>query len=64
MGPAAEGLRPYLGKSCFAPLVLKALASASVKSIGHPLVLKALATTCFKSVGQLLVLKAAGNYLF
>ena len=42
----------------YAPPVLKALASASINSIGHPLVLKALAlhlykktpaTTCFKS---------------
>ena len=41
-----------------APLVLKAMASTGIKSIGHPLVLKALAihlfskppaTTCFKT---------------
>ena len=31
------------GNSLYAPLILKALASASIKSIGHPLVLKALA---------------------
>ena len=30
-----------------APLVLKALASASIKSIGHPLVLKALGNYLF-----------------
>ena len=54
----SEGRRPHLGNPLYAPLVLKALASASIKSIGHPLVLKALAihlflkppaTTCFKS---------------
>ena len=41
----AGGLRrrPHLGNSLYALLVLKALASASIKSIGHPLVLKALA---------------------
>ena len=58
------GRRPHLGRGgrrpppLYALLVLKALASASIKSIGHPLVLKALAihlfqkppaTTCFKS---------------
>ena len=53
MGPAAFGGRPH-----YAPLVFKALASASIKSIGHPLGLEALgnylfqkppATTCFES---------------
>ena len=42
MGPAAFGSR-HLGNSLYAPLVLKALASASIKSIGHRLALKALA---------------------
>ena len=42
MGPAAFGRRPLLGNSLYAPLVLKALASASTKSIGRPLALKAL----------------------
>ena len=61
MGPAAEGRRPHLGRGgrrpppLYAPLVLKALASASIKSI---------ATTCFKSIGHSSELKAAGNYLF
>ena len=35
-GPFGEGRPPLL----YAPLVLKALASASIKSIGHPLVLE------------------------
>ena len=35
MGPAAFGRRPHLENSLYAPLVLKALASASIKSIGH-----------------------------
>ena len=45
--------RPHLGRGgrrptpLYAPLVFKALASASVKSIGHPLVLKALAIHLF-----------------
>ena len=47
MGPAAFGRRPHLGNSLYALLVLKALASASIKSIGHPLVLKALAIHLF-----------------
>ena len=37
MGPAAFGRRPHLGNPLYAPLVLKALASASIKSIGHHL---------------------------
>ena len=37
MGPAAFGRRPHLGNSFYALLVLKALASASIKSIGHHL---------------------------
>ena len=40
----AGGLR---GNSLYALLVLQALASASIKSIGHPLVLKALAIHLF-----------------
>ena len=36
MGPAALA---HLGNSLYAPLVLKALASASIKSIGHLLVI-------------------------
>ena len=42
-----EGRRPHLGNSLYAPLVLKALASASIKSIGHPFVLKALVIHLF-----------------
>ena len=41
------GGRPHLGNSLYAPLVLKALASASMESIGHPLVLKALVIHLF-----------------
>ena len=43
------GLRapPQMGHSLYAPLVFKALASASIKSIGHPLVLKALGNYLF-----------------
>ena len=47
MGAASEGRRPHLGNSLYAPLVLKALASASIKSIGHPLVSKALGNYLF-----------------
>ena len=41
--PFGEGRPPPL----YAPLVLKALASASIKSISHPLVLKALGNYLF-----------------
>ena len=47
------GRRPHLGRGgrrpppLYGPLVLKALASASIKSIGHPLALKALAIHLF-----------------
>ena len=53
----AGGLR--LGRSgrmplpLYAPLVLKTLASASIKSIGHPLVLKALANYLFYKPSEL-----------
>ena len=40
----AGGQRP---PPLYAPLVLKALASASIKSIGHPLVLEALVIHLF-----------------
>ena len=33
--PLPDGRRPHLGNSLYAPLVLKALASASIKSIGN-----------------------------
>ena len=57
--PSPNGAGGRLGNSIYAPLVLKALASAGIKSIGHPLVLEALAihlflkppaTTCLKSL--------------
>ena len=38
VGDGAGGLRPHLGNSRCAPLVLKALASAYFKSIGHPFI--------------------------
>ena len=41
------GRRPHLGHPLYAPLVLKELDSAIIKSIGHPLVLKALAIPLF-----------------
>ena len=44
---AAFGRRPHLGNSLYAPLVLKALASASIKSLGHPLVLEKLVIHLF-----------------
>ena len=50
----AEGRRPHLGRggrrppTLYAPPVSKALASASIKSIGHPLVLKTLAIHLFQ----------------
>ena len=47
MGPAAFGRRPHLGNSWYAPQVLKALVSASIKNIGHPFVLKVLAIHLF-----------------
>ena len=52
-GPAAFGRQPHLGNSLYAPLVLKALASASIKSIGHPFVLKALGNYLFKKLSEL-----------
>ena len=56
------GRRP-MGNSLYAPLVLKALASASIKSIGHPLVLKALCNYLFLKRRQLLGLNNFNCYL-
>ena len=45
--PSPNGAGGHLGNSLYAPLVLKTLASASIKSIGHPFVLKALGNYLF-----------------